>query len=254
MDRNEYLTIPNFETIALDSLQTCSTRRRKKKNNNNMNKRRFSDEQIRTLETIFYSTDSKLDSRKKVELATELGLQPRQIAIWFQNRRARWRSKEMENNFTSLRANYDNLASQFKSLQEENNSLLSQLQELSVLLQGPRGGYYWNDIRKSTCETQEKPKSFHDELKQSGVTYLNNNRNINKKCIVNGEGDRGLQMTRLSEGRSNDISNVEEQAYQLLDPNGSSESIEKWCGFDSDGGFVFEYQSCSSLQGLSFWG
>lgn len=127
MDRNEYLTIPNFETIALDSLQTCSTRRRKKKNNNNMNKRRFSDEQIRTLETIFYSTDSKLDSRKKVELATELGLQPRQIAIWFQNRRARWRSKEMENNFTSLRANYDNLASQFKSLQEENNSLLSQV-------------------------------------------------------------------------------------------------------------------------------
>ena len=135
MEREEYFIVPNLETAAVASSKTCSThRRRRKKKTNNMNKRRFSDEQIRSLESIFYSSDSKLDSRKKVQLATELGLQPRQIAIWFQNRRARRKSKEMENNFRSLRANYDNLASQFKTLQEEKNSLLSQVPKFFFLL------------------------------------------------------------------------------------------------------------------------
>ncbi|XP_038900057.1 homeobox-leucine zipper protein ATHB-12-like isoform X2 [Benincasa hispida] len=245
MDRNDNFTIPNFETEAMDSSQTCSTPRRKKKSNNNMNKRRLSDEQIRSLETIFYSTDSRLDSRKKVQLATELGLQPRQIAIWFQNRRARWKSKEMENNFRSLKAIYDNLESQFKTLQEENNSMLSQLQKLNVLLQGPCVGNYSNDISRTTRETQERPKSFQDELELSVVTYMNNNYNTNKKCIANGEG------------KSDDISHVEEQACQLLNLNGLFESTsEKLCSFsfDSDGDF-FEYQSCSSsVQGPNFWG
>ncbi|KAG6576630.1 Homeobox-leucine zipper protein ATHB-7, partial [Cucurbita argyrosperma subsp. sororia] len=260
MEREEYFILPNFETAAVASSQTCSTprrrRRRRKKKTNNMNKRRFSDEQIRSLESIFYSSDSKLDSRKKVQLATELGLQPRQIAIWFQNRRARWKSKEMENNFRSLRANYDNLASQFKTLQEEKNSLLSQLQKLSELVhEGPREGHYSNEIAETIYETKEKPQSFHDELGQSGVTYLNNNYNTDKRGTENGEGDRGLEMTHSSEGRSNDISHAVEKACQLLNPNGSFESSENWCGFDSDGGgIIFEYQPCSSLQELSFWG
>ncbi|XP_022923069.1 homeobox-leucine zipper protein ATHB-12-like isoform X2 [Cucurbita moschata] len=260
MEREEYFILPNFETAAVASSQTCSTprrrRRRRKKKTNNMNKRRFSDEQIRSLESIFYSSDSKLDSRKKVQLATELGLQPRQIAIWFQNRRARWKSKEMENNFRSLRANYDNLASQFKTLQEEKNSLLSQLQKLSELVhEGPREGHYSNEIAETIYETKEKPQSFHDELGQNGVTYLNNNYNTDKRGTENGEGDRGLEMTHSSEGRSNDRSHAVEKACQLLNPNGSFESSENWCGFDSDGGgIIFEYQPCSSLQELSFWG
>ncbi|KAK6155516.1 hypothetical protein DH2020_009764 [Rehmannia glutinosa] len=53
----------------------------KKKSKNNI-ARRFSDEQIKSLESIF-KLEAKLEPRKKIQLARDLGLQPRQVAIWF---------------------------------------------------------------------------------------------------------------------------------------------------------------------------
>lgn len=96
---------------------------RKKKNKNT---KRFSDEQIRSLESIF-KLDTKLEPKKKIQLARELELQPRQVAIWFQNRRARWKSKQLEQEYRALKTNYDNLSSQFEFLKEEKESLLTQV-------------------------------------------------------------------------------------------------------------------------------
>ncbi|KZV50878.1 homeobox-leucine zipper protein ATHB-12 [Dorcoceras hygrometricum] len=91
--------------------------------------RRFNDEQIRTLEAVFES-ESKLEPGKKEKLAKQLGLQPRQIAIWFQNKRARWKSKTVEKDHGLLLADYKNLSSQFESLKKENQCLLFQLRKL----------------------------------------------------------------------------------------------------------------------------
>lgn len=96
-----------------------------KKNNNN-NSRRFTDEQIKSLESLF-KTENKLEPRKKLEMARELGLHPRQVAIWFQNRRARWKSKQMEQDYTTLRADYDTLSDRFQSLKKEKHALLKQV-------------------------------------------------------------------------------------------------------------------------------
>lgn len=90
------------------------------------NKKRFSDEQVKYLESIFES-DSKLQPRKKEELAVELGMQPRQVAIWFQNKRARWKSKQIEQEYNALKASYDALTSRFESLKKEKQSLLAQV-------------------------------------------------------------------------------------------------------------------------------
>lgn len=95
------------------------------------NQRRFSDEQIKSLESMF-ETETRLEPRKKLQLARELGLQPRQVAIWFQNKRARWKSKQIERDYSILRANYTNLASKFESLKKEKQALLVQV--LSVIL------------------------------------------------------------------------------------------------------------------------
>lgn len=108
-----------------ESLDTHSTAKRKKANKGK-NSRRFSDEQIKLLESIF-ELDSKLEPRRKVQVARELGLQPRQVAIWFQNRRARWKSKQIEQEFRTLRNEYDLLASKFESLKEEKQSLIIQV-------------------------------------------------------------------------------------------------------------------------------
>lgn len=103
----------------------------RKKKNKMKNKRRFSDEQIRLLESIFES-ETKLEPRKKLQLARDLGLQPRQVAIWFQNRRARWKSKQIEQDYRTLRANYDNLASRFESLKKEKQTLMLQVLRCST--------------------------------------------------------------------------------------------------------------------------
>ncbi|XP_006652595.2 homeobox-leucine zipper protein HOX22-like [Oryza brachyantha] len=93
-------------------------------------KRRFTDEQIRSLESMFHAHHAKLEPREKAELARELGLQPRQVAIWFQNKRARWRSKQLEHDYSALRAKYDALHSRVDSLKQEKLALTTQLHEL----------------------------------------------------------------------------------------------------------------------------
>ncbi|CAN6480372.1 unnamed protein product [Victoria cruziana] len=98
-------------------------------------KRRFSEEQIRSLEKIFENETTRLEPRKKVQLARELGLHPRQIAIWFQNRRARWKTKRVEKDYGLLKADYDALLASFESLKQEKQGLLEQIEKLSSLLE-----------------------------------------------------------------------------------------------------------------------
>ncbi|PWZ07272.1 Homeobox-leucine zipper protein HOX12 [Zea mays] len=69
-------------------------------------KRRLSDGQARFLELSF-GKERKLETPRKVQLAAELGLDAKQVAVWFQNRRARHKSKLMEEEFSSLRAAHD---------------------------------------------------------------------------------------------------------------------------------------------------
>lgn len=99
-------------------------------------KRRFSEEQVKSLELMF-ETQTKLEPRKKLQLAKDLGLHPRQVAIWFQNKRARWKSKQLEREYNALKADYDALLSNFESLKNEKQLLAKQLQKLAELLDKP---------------------------------------------------------------------------------------------------------------------
>jgi homeobox-leucine zipper protein len=92
------------------------------------NKKRFSEEQIKSLESMF-ATQTKLEPRQKLQLARELGLQPRQVAIWFQNKRARWKSKQLEREYSALRDDYDALLCSYESLKKEKHTLLKQVSQ-----------------------------------------------------------------------------------------------------------------------------
>lgn len=93
------------------------------------NKKRFSDEQTKSLESMF-ATQAKLEPRQKLQLARELGLQPRQVAIWFQNKRARWKSKQLEREYSALRDDYHALLCSYESLKDEKRALLKQVIDL----------------------------------------------------------------------------------------------------------------------------
>ncbi|XP_073303239.1 homeobox-leucine zipper protein ATHB-7-like [Primulina huaijiensis] len=121
------------------------------------NRRRFSDEQIKSLETMF-DTESRPELRLKMNLANKLGLQPRQVAIWFQNKRARSKSKHIENEYTMLKTKYDELSSQFDIMRKENQTLLVQLQRLKNMA-GQKDdevqGNYKDRIKTATSENPE---------------------------------------------------------------------------------------------------
>lgn len=94
-------------------------------------KRRLSPNQVQLLERSF-ELENKLEPERKVQLAKELGLQTRQVAIWFQNRRARFKTKQLEKDFGSLKTSYDRLKVDYDNLLKEKESLKNEVGPLLI--------------------------------------------------------------------------------------------------------------------------
>ncbi|WOK92056.1 homeobox-leucine zipper protein HOX16 [Canna indica] len=97
-------------------------------------KRRLTTEQIHMLERSF-EEENKLEPERKSELARKLGLPQRQVAIWFQNRRARWKNKQLERDFDRLKSSYDALLLNHDALLKDNDRLRAQVKSLLDKLQ-----------------------------------------------------------------------------------------------------------------------
>lgn len=89
-------------------------------------KRRLNMEQVKTLEKNF-ELGNKLEPERKMHLARALGLQPRQIAIWFQNRRARWKTKQLEKDYDVLKRQFDAVKADNEDLQAQNQKLQAEI-------------------------------------------------------------------------------------------------------------------------------
>ncbi|CAH8274101.1 unnamed protein product [Arabidopsis lyrata] len=89
-------------------------------------KRKLTDEQVNMLEMSF-GDEHKLESERKDRLAAELGLDPRQVAVWFQNRRARWKNKRLEEEYNKLKNSHDNVVVDKCRLESEVIQLKEQL-------------------------------------------------------------------------------------------------------------------------------
>ncbi|XP_057492335.1 homeobox-leucine zipper protein ATHB-23-like [Actinidia eriantha] len=89
-------------------------------------KKRLSMEQVKALEKSF-EVGNKLEPERKMQLAGALGLQPRQVAIWFQNRRARWKTKQLERDYDLLKRKFEALKNDNDALQAHNHKLHAEL-------------------------------------------------------------------------------------------------------------------------------
>ncbi|KAI3457953.1 hypothetical protein Pfo_014616 [Paulownia fortunei] len=194
--------------------KTPTTSKKKSKN-----ARRFTDEQIKSLESIF-KLETKLEPRKKLQLARDLGLQPRQVAIWFQNRRARWKSKQIEQEYKVLKANYDSLYMQFDVLKREKQSLQMQLQELSDLVKNLDKVH----LTDRDAEFKEDPNSSNEEMDHNDVM------NPGDEPMITKYFEKTEEQELLSWGE-------EEEMSHLASP-------ETWCKISSGG--LFDQSSGSS--------
>lgn len=111
-------------------------RRRRKKNKGGeagdagaSKKRKLSEEQVNLLE-FHFDDEHKLESQRKDRLASELGLEPRQVAVWFQNRRARWKNKKLEEEYSGLKKEHESTL--FEKCRLESEVFILSLFSLSV--------------------------------------------------------------------------------------------------------------------------
>ncbi|XP_027361309.1 homeobox-leucine zipper protein HAT5 [Abrus precatorius] len=118
-------------------------------------KRRLTSEQVQFLERNF-EVENKLEPERKVQLAKELGLQPRQVAIWFQNRRARFKTKQLEKDYGTLKASYDRLKGDYENLLQENDKLKEEVNSLKNKLI-PRDKEEENSDDKSSPDAVNSP-------------------------------------------------------------------------------------------------
>ncbi|KAM3322105.1 homeobox-leucine zipper protein HAT4 [Capsicum chacoense] len=93
-------------------------------------KLRLSKDQSVILEESFKEHNT-LNPKQKLALAKRLGLRPRQVEVWFQNRRARTKLKQTEVDCEFLKRCCENLT-------EENRRLQKEVQELRALKLSPQ--------------------------------------------------------------------------------------------------------------------
>lgn len=174
-------------------------------------KRRLGVEQVRELEKSF-ELENKLEPERKAKLAQKLGLQPRQVAIWFQNRRARWKTKQLEKDYNLLKSSYDSLVLKHTNLEKEKESLTANLQELKSQLKDEKKG---DSIRPIKEETEVEASVVEIEKKSSLI--------LGSKVQVNDESDSSAVLDDNSpqHGTSGEGC-LDQMVMTLISPSASS--------------------------------
>ncbi|CAK9163287.1 unnamed protein product [Ilex paraguariensis] len=172
-------------------------------------KRRLSVEQVKALEKNF-EVENKLEPERKVKLAQDLGLQPRQVAVWFQNRRARWKTKQLERDYGLLKANFDALNHNYDTLQHENEALLKQIRELKSKLHEENTDQTNAMLKEETIVSESDNKIMEDTKPDANSLAKGEATEMNYKSFTtnNNGGLGGSVFPDLKDGSSDSDSSA----------------------------------------------
>ncbi|XP_024372505.1 uncharacterized protein [Physcomitrium patens] len=170
----------------------------------NEKKRRLTLDQVRSLETSF-EVVNKLEPEKKMQLAKELGLRPRQVAVWFQNRRARWKTKQLERDYETLAADYKTLMADYEHVVEERNCLRAEV----VRLTGETPPSPQTDRNKSVNDrapqTPEREVVISGAVARQRTSRISSTVDISLVCAK----DQDSETNGLNDGNSGDVVNAD---------------------------------------------
>ncbi|KAG7539945.1 Homeobox domain [Arabidopsis thaliana x Arabidopsis arenosa] len=139
-------------------------------------KRRLKVDQVKALEKNF-ELENKLEPERKTKLAQELGLQPRQVAVWFQNRRARWKTKQLEKDYGVLKSQYDSLRHNFDSLRRDNDCLLQEISKIKAKINGEEDNNNNNKVATESVKEEEFHKT--NSIPSSPLQFLEHSSGFN---------------------------------------------------------------------------
>lgn len=175
-------------------------------------KRRLSADQVQFLEKSF-EVDNKLEPERKIQLANELSLQPRQVAVWFQNRRARWKTKQLEKDLRTLKSSYNSLKLDYDNLLKENQKLNAEVISLTDKLLLKKIGEKrkpktkdTNQLRNVNCLGVSVPSCKQEDLDSTNSVIFDNGNEA-------GARTPSFQLTDSSnafELENSDLSHLEE--------------------------------------------
>ncbi|XP_028760408.1 homeobox-leucine zipper protein ATHB-40-like [Neltuma alba] len=155
-----HLCPPGSYSQIIPQQGEAKRRRRRKKEKNQAvgtKKRKLSEEQVNLLELNF-GNEHKLESERKDRLASELGLDPRQVAVWFQNRRARWKNQKLEEAYSDLKKLHETTLLEKGHLEAEVSKLKGLLseaeKEIQRLLERGERSVLSNDAANSPSSSQ----------------------------------------------------------------------------------------------------
>ncbi|XVF70135.1 hypothetical protein PTKIN_Ptkin11bG0137700 [Pterospermum kingtungense] len=118
------------------------------------NKKRLNQDQVRLLEKSF-TANKKLEPELKLHLANQLGVPPRQVAIWYQNKRARWKTESLELDYNTLQVKLENALSEKRRLEKDVKYLQEELRKAQEMM------FAMNNQRDNQRQYhQHQPPSF----------------------------------------------------------------------------------------------
>ncbi|XP_077222384.1 homeobox-leucine zipper protein HAT14-like [Tasmannia lanceolata] len=121
-----------------DDEEDANRNTHKIENNNTRKKLRLTKEQSTLLEDSFRE-HTTLTQAQKQELADQLNLRPRQVEVWFQNRRARTKLKQTEVDCVFLKKCCESLSDENRRLEKELQELRSTKLGSPFYIQLPKG-------------------------------------------------------------------------------------------------------------------
>ncbi|XP_044492052.1 homeobox-leucine zipper protein ATHB-52 [Mangifera indica] len=113
----------------MNSVQTQDQKHPSKFHNN----KRLNQDQVMLLERSF-TVHKKLDPELKLKLANQLGVPPRQVAIWYQNKRARWKTQNLELDYNTVQVKLENALAEKRRLEKDVKQLKEELNHAQEIL------------------------------------------------------------------------------------------------------------------------